>query len=102
MNEELPLNWSIIITTLLSILLEWQFETIIRQADAHAAQSMSKLSKMPKYIFELNYSDDAESKFSAITGEHGILYAFHGSSVENFHSIVHNGLLNMFNKVRSY
>ena len=28
------------------------------------------------------------------------MYAFHGSSVENFYSIVHNGLLNLFNKVR--
>lgn len=27
------------------------------------------------------------------------MYAFHGSSVENFYSIVHNGLLNLFNKV---
>ena len=27
------------------------------------------------------------------------MYAFHGSSVENFYSIVHNGLLNIFNKV---
>lgn len=30
------------------------------------------------------------------------MYAFHGSSVENFYSIVHNGLLNIFNKVGDF
>lgn len=60
----------------------------------------TSLSKKPSYIFELDYTEEAESKFCSITGDHGVMYAFHGSNVENFHSIVHNGLLNMFNKVR--
>ena len=59
-----------------------------------------KLTKKPKYIFELKYSEEAESKFVSTTGDYEIMYAFHGSSVENFHSIINNGLLNIFNKVR--
>ena len=50
-------------------------------------------------MFEVKYSDDLEARFQSLAKDHGTTYAFHGSSVENFHSIVHNGLLNIFNKV---
>ena len=56
-------------------------------------------SEKPQFIFELIYSDEQETKFQSIAGSHGVLLAYHGSSVENFHSIIHNGLLNLFNKV---
>ncbi len=75
-----------------------QFLSILRKVDS---QATVKLSQRPKYIFELEYNKEAESKFHAIADEHGVMYAFHGSSVENFYSIVHNGLLNLFNKVFS-
>jgi len=51
-------------------------------------------------MFELRYSDEVEARFQALAKDHGTTFAFHGSSVENFHSIMHNGLLNIFNKAR--
>ena len=73
-----------------------QFLSILRKVDS---QATIKLSQRPKYIFELDYKEESESKFHSIADTHGVMYAFHGSNVENFHSIVHNGLLNLFNKV---
>ena len=34
-------------------------------------------------------------KFEGLAAQHGRIRAFHGSQVENFHSILHNGLRNM-------
>ena len=58
-------------------------------------------SEQPQFIFELVYSNEQETKFLSTAKSHGVLLAYHGSSVENFHSILHNGLLNLFNKVRN-
>lgn len=68
----------------------------------HSPSTADTALRKPKHIFELKYNEDAESKFCSVTGEHGLMYAFHGSSVENFYSIVHNGLLNIFNKVSAF
>ncbi len=51
-------------------------------------------------MFEVVYSKEIETNFQTVVGSHGVFLAYHGSSLENFHSIVHNGLLNMLNKVR--
>ena len=53
----------------------------------------------PDYIFRLQYVAEQEARFQRLATPHGTFHAFHGSSVERFHSILHNGLLNMFNKV---
>ena len=75
----------------------FQFNELVRVD----GRSLSKWtdSEHPQFIFELDYSDEQETKFLSIAGSHGVLLAYHGSSVENFHSILHNGLLNLFNKV---
>jgi hypothetical protein len=39
-------------------------------------------------------SPDEEQRFLALKQKHGSTYAFHGSPLENFHSIIHNGLKN--------
>lgn len=36
--------------------------------------------------------------FANLRSRFGSFYAFHGSSMENFHSIIHNGLLYNLNK----
>ena len=51
------------------------------------------------YAFHLQYVAEQEEQFQKLATPHGTFHAFHGSSVERFHSILHNGLLNMFNEV---
>ena len=77
--------------------IAFQFDELVRAFGS----SLSKWtqSEKPQFIFELVYSDELERKFRSIADSHGVLLAYHGSSVENFHSIIHNGLLNLFNKV---
>lgn len=56
-------------------------------------------TRRPDYVFRLEYVAEHEARFQELATPHGTFHAFHGSSVERFHSILHNGLLNMFNKV---
>uniref|UniRef100_A0A663MXE1 Poly [ADP-ribose] polymerase n=1 Tax=Athene cunicularia TaxID=194338 RepID=A0A663MXE1_ATHCN len=46
----------------------------------------------PDYLFEIIYCDQMNTKFAETKGERDLIYAFHGSRLENFHSILHNGL----------
>ena len=77
----------------------FQFNELVRVDGS----SLSKWtdSEQPQFIFELVYSNEQETKFLSTADSYGVLLAYHGSSVENFHSILHNGLLNLFNKVRN-
>ncbi|XP_064607887.1 protein mono-ADP-ribosyltransferase PARP16-like [Liolophura sinensis] len=56
----------------------------------------------PNYIFEINYSETAEKKFEDFRQGRQLLYAYHGSRVENFHSILHHGLASHMNKTSLY
>uniref|UniRef100_UPI0000520DAD mono [ADP-ribose] polymerase PARP16 n=1 Tax=Ciona intestinalis TaxID=7719 RepID=UPI0000520DAD len=53
----------------------------------------------PDYLFKVVYNDKKSEKFQQLAEEHSLMYAYHGSRVENFHSILHNGLRNNLNKV---
>ena len=55
----------------------------------------------PQLIFELCYSTESEEKFKKLSSPYGTFIGYHGSRVENFHSIMHNGLLSHFNKVHT-
>uniref|UniRef100_T1JDR7 Poly [ADP-ribose] polymerase n=1 Tax=Strigamia maritima TaxID=126957 RepID=T1JDR7_STRMM len=52
----------------------------------------------PTHIFEIIYNQTTEEKFQNMKGNKPVLYAYHGSRLENFHSILHNGLQNHLNK----
>ncbi|XP_017368525.1 protein mono-ADP-ribosyltransferase PARP16 isoform X4 [Cebus imitator] len=52
----------------------------------------------PDFLFEVEYFDPANAKFYETKGERDLIYAFHGSRLENFHSIIHNGLHCHLNK----
>ncbi|XP_063495049.1 protein mono-ADP-ribosyltransferase PARP16 isoform X7 [Symphalangus syndactylus] len=52
----------------------------------------------PDFLFEIEYFDPANAKFYETKGERDLIYAFHGSRLENFHSIIHNGLHCHLNK----
>lgn len=54
---------------------------------------------VPDFLFELEYCDQMNARFEKTRGERDVFYAFHGSRLENFHSIVHNGLHCHLNKV---
>ncbi|XP_029399656.1 protein mono-ADP-ribosyltransferase PARP16 isoform X2 [Mus pahari] len=52
----------------------------------------------PDFLFEIEYFDPANARFYEAKGERDLIYAFHGSRLENFHSIIHNGLHCHLNK----
>ena len=90
--------YEVLLVAVCSQSLLFQFDEVISKVGISAASNSAKLEK-PKFIFELEYNDEQEAKFQEVVGSHGVMLAYHGSSVENFHSIIHNGLLNLFNKV---
>lgn len=53
----------------------------------------------PDFLFELEYCDQMNARFEKTRAGRDVFYAFHGSRLENFHSIVHNGLHCHLNKV---
>jgi poly[ADP-ribose] polymerase 16 len=50
----------------------------------------------PDFVFKVEYQDSG--KFSSQRGTFGTFYAYHGSRLENFHSILHHGLISHLNK----
>lgn len=59
-------------------------------------------SPVPDFLFELEYCEQMNSKFEKTRAGRDIIYAFHGSRLENFHSITHNGLHCHLNKTSLY
>jgi len=53
---------------------------------------------VPNFIFEVEYNQSLQERFSDVRGSRDLLYGFHGSRVENFHSILHHGLVQHMNK----
>lgn len=53
---------------------------------------------VPDFLFELEYCDQMNARFEKMREDRGLFYAFHGSRLENFHSIIHNGLHCHLNK----
>ncbi|XP_077173913.1 protein mono-ADP-ribosyltransferase PARP16 [Paroedura picta] len=58
----------------------------------------STAAPVPDFLFEITYSGQMDAKFEETRGGRDLIYAFHGSRLENFHSIVHNGLQCHLNK----
>ncbi|KAM4675355.1 protein mono-ADP-ribosyltransferase PARP16 isoform 1-T2 [Discoglossus pictus] len=52
----------------------------------------------PDFLFEIEYCEKLQSKFQETRGDQDLMYALHGSRLENFHSILHNGLHCHLNK----
>ncbi|XP_029010526.1 protein mono-ADP-ribosyltransferase PARP16 [Betta splendens] len=53
---------------------------------------------VPDFLFELDYCDQMNARFEKTRAGRNVFYAFHGSRLENFHSIIHNGLHCHLNK----
>lgn len=58
-------------------------------------------STKPNYIFEVVPNEITYANFEEKRQGRELLYAYHGSRFENFHSILHNGLISHMNKVMS-
>lgn len=52
----------------------------------------------PDFLFEIEYNDQMNARFERTRAGRETFYAFHGSRLENFHSIIHNGLHCHLNK----
>lgn len=59
-------------------------------------QSVRKSSPMPSLVFQV--VSPLRPSFVSAAERFGTFWAFHGSQVENMHSIMHNGLVNNLNK----
>ncbi|PVD37809.1 hypothetical protein C0Q70_00411 [Pomacea canaliculata] len=53
----------------------------------------------PSFVFEVLHGQTPEQKFESLLNGRKLMYAYHGSRIENFHSILHSGLANHMNKV---
>ncbi|XP_055078281.1 protein mono-ADP-ribosyltransferase PARP16 [Periophthalmus magnuspinnatus] len=56
------------------------------------------LGPAPDFLFEIEYNDQQNARFEKTRAGRDTFYAFHGSRLENFHSIIHNGLHCHLNK----
>lgn len=53
----------------------------------------------PTHVFAVIYSESANDRFNERRGDRPIIHAYHGSRLENFHSILHYGLQGHMSKV---
>lgn len=60
--------------------------------------SREPTSVEPNYIFEVLPNKTNQLKFNQLQQGRKVFYAYHGSRIENFHSILHNGLASHMNK----
>ncbi|XP_050314772.1 protein mono-ADP-ribosyltransferase PARP16-like [Anthonomus grandis grandis] len=58
----------------------------------------ASINELPQYVFEVSYNKKFEESWKTRIGQRGIFYAFHGSSVTNFYSILKFGLQQNFNR----
>ncbi|XP_076105263.1 protein mono-ADP-ribosyltransferase PARP16-like [Mytilus galloprovincialis] len=91
------------ILDLVSWVLDKQFQICSTQDIGF--EDLKKLTKdtgtctKPDYIFEVLPSESARAAFEAKRDGRALMYAYHGSRFENFHSILHNGLISHMNKI---
>ena len=64
---------------------------------AKTKQHMPTLS--PHYIFEVIHSPENNMRFEQRCAGQDVLYGYHGSQIENFHSILNFGLQSHLSKV---
>eukprot|EP00035_Acanthoeca_spectabilis_P038468 m.53281 g.53281 ORF g.53281 m.53281 type:complete len:328 (-) comp9148_c0_seq4:22-1005(-) len=69
-----------------------------------AKSGAATYSLKPDYVFgvEQQEEDARSQRFDALAQEHGVITCYHGTALENFHSILMNGFLSHFNKAALY
>ena len=86
----------LLLSRLVHLLTFTQMKQITSQVGGPAH---SLTTPTPHSIVEIVYNEEKERRFVEAASEYGTFLAYHGSRVENFYSIIHNGLLNHMNKV---
>ncbi|KAL2093387.1 hypothetical protein ACEWY4_010699 [Coilia grayii] len=61
-------------------------------------ESAGTWAPAPDFLFEVEYCEQMDCRFQKTREGRGLIHAFHGSRLENFHSIIHNGLHCHLNK----
>ncbi|XP_070541809.1 protein mono-ADP-ribosyltransferase PARP16-like [Ptychodera flava] len=88
-------------------LLDWVFNSRTFSLKSHGKSKFEEIKALtgapsyelePTHIFEVVPSENSEAKFQEVRDSRDLLYAYHGSRLENFHSILHNGLHAHMNK----
>jgi gamma-glutamylcysteine synthetase len=65
--------------------------------------SKQSQSSNPNYVIKVEYTEENHTNklFQKLKDEYGCVMGFHGSPLENFHSIVRNGLDHTYGKESS-
>ncbi|NUN21809.1 hypothetical protein, partial [Escherichia coli] len=89
-------------------LLEWILSSKLLSVTTEKKTEYEKIQELtgfsnsavppPDFLFQIVYSEQMNAKFEETKGEKDLIYAFHGSRLENFHSILHSGLHCHLNK----
>jgi len=99
--QSMPLNSLLLLDWLICgkefEIKEIKFEEYIK------SQKRLKFNSKPSHVFEISYKVSSEKNqiFDDLSKEHSVEYGFHGSPLENWFSILHNGLKNKFQSDRS-
>jgi poly[ADP-ribose] polymerase 16 len=95
-------------------LLVWVFDTDKNfRLGADEKQTYEQIKKLtgqqytakvpePDYVFRVDYDDEAETKFQRRRGDRKTMFAYHGSRLPNFYSIMKNGLRSNLNQVSAF
>lgn len=88
-------------------LLHWVLDTRHFSLKAHSSAKFAHIktltgqtvqTSVPNLVLEVLYDDILDARFESVRGDHKLIYAYHGSRFDNFHSILHCGLQNHLNK----
>ncbi|XP_002731205.1 protein mono-ADP-ribosyltransferase PARP16-like [Saccoglossus kowalevskii] len=88
-------------------LMDWVLSTKAFTLKSHGTAKFEEIKQLtgapsydvePTHIYEIHPNSVSDTKFEELRDCRDLLYAYHGSRVENFHSILHNGLHAHMNK----
>jgi poly[ADP-ribose] polymerase 16 len=95
-------------------LLAWVFDTDkyfrLATSEKQNFENIKKLTGQqhitkvpePDYVFQVDYDQESEAKFLKRRGDRKTIFAYHGSRLINFYSIMRNGLRSNLNQVSAF
>ncbi|XP_022106191.1 mono [ADP-ribose] polymerase PARP16-like [Acanthaster planci] len=76
--------------------VHWHNKSKFQQIQELTGESSYQVT--PSHVFEVQYSSASSQKFDELRQSRDLIYAYHGSRLDNFYSILHNGLHAHMNK----
>ena len=77
-------------------------EFFLKLKELESMTGRASFTVQPDYIFELDYQNTRSKKFAEYAEKYDVKLGYHGSRMDNFHSILHNGLQVHMTKVILY